>query len=68
MCHERYTLGGADPIGANETEYTKWCAEDSPASEALEDGTLTFDNIANKVPGTLKVGTEPAAGLVRPAA
>ena len=31
VCHERFTLGGADPIGANEDEFDNWCADDSPA-------------------------------------
>ena len=62
VCHERFTLGGADPIGANETEFNNWCAEDSPAWVALEDGSATFDDIDTKVPGAIKVGTEPAPG------
>ena len=62
VCHERFTLGGADPLGPNETEFNNWCAEDSPAWTALEDGTATLDNIDTKVPGAIKVGTEPAPG------
>ncbi len=62
VCHERYTLGGADPIGEYETEFNDWCAEDSPAWTSLEDGSATLDNIDTKVPGAIKVGTEPAAG------
>jgi cytochrome c553 len=62
VCHERFTLGGADPIGANETEFNNWCAEDSPAWTSLEDGSATFDNIDTKVTGAIKVGTEPAPG------
>jgi hypothetical protein len=62
VCHERFTLGGADPLGANETEFNDWCAEDSPAWTALEDGSATFDNIDTKVTGAIKVGTEPAPG------
>ena len=62
VCHELFTLGGADPIGANETEFNDWCAEDSPAWTALEDGSATFDNIDTKVTGAIKVGTEPAPG------
>jgi mono/diheme cytochrome c family protein len=62
VCHERFTLGGADPLGANETEFTNWCAEDSPAWTALEDGSATFEDIDTKVPGAIKVGTDPVAG------
>ncbi len=62
VCHERFTLGGADPAGANQKEYDNWCAPDSPAWTALEDGSATFDNIDTKVTGAIKVGTEPKAG------
>ena len=54
--------GGADPIGANQKEFDDWCAVDSPAWTALEDGSATFDDIDTKVPGAIKVGTEPAPG------
>jgi mono/diheme cytochrome c family protein len=62
VCHERYTLGGADLNGAYATEYANWCAPDAPAWLALEDGSATFDNIDTKVTGAIKVGKEPAAG------
>jgi mono/diheme cytochrome c family protein len=62
VCHERYTLGGADPAGAYQKEYENWCAPEAPAWLALEDGSATFDNIETKVPGALKVGTAPKAG------
>ncbi|MEO7369832.1 MAG: c-type cytochrome [Ilumatobacteraceae bacterium] len=62
VCHERFTLGGADPLGADQKEFNSWCAVDSPAWTALEDGSANFDNIDTKVPGAIKVGTEPAAG------
>ena len=62
VCHERYTLGGADPNGAYQKEFDNWCAADSPAWTALEDGSATFDNIDTKVTGAIKVGKEPKAG------
>lgn len=62
VCHERYTLGGADPAGTYQTEYDNWCAPDAPAWTALEDGSATFDNIDTKVTGAIKVGQEPAPG------
>jgi mono/diheme cytochrome c family protein len=62
VCHERYTLGGADPAGAYKTEYETWCAADAPAWLALEDGSATFDTIDTKVKGALAVGTAPKAG------
>ena len=62
VCHERYTLGGADPAGAYQKEFDNWCAADAPAWTALEDGSATFDNIDTKVTGAIKVGKEPKAG------
>ncbi len=62
VCHERYTLGGADLAGAYAKEYANWCAPDAPAWLALQDGSATFDNIDTKVTGAIKVGTAPAAG------
>jgi mono/diheme cytochrome c family protein len=62
VCHERFTLGGADLAGAYQKEYEDWCAPEAPAWLALEDGSATFENIETKVPGALKVGTVPKAG------
>ena len=62
VCHERFTLGGADQVGANQKEFDDWCSVDSPAWTALEDGSATFENIDTKVPGAIKVGTAPAPG------
>jgi mono/diheme cytochrome c family protein len=62
VCHERYTLGGADPNGAYQKEFENWCSVDSPAWKALEDGSATFENIDTKVPGAIKVGTQPVPG------
>lgn len=62
VCHERYTLGGADPTAAYLEEYEKWCSAEAPAWVGLEEGTLTFDNIADELEDTFVVGTVPAAG------
>lgn len=62
VCHERYTLGGADPTGDYLDEYEKWCSPEAPAWTGLEDGSLTFDNIADELEGTFVVGVEPAPG------
>lgn len=62
VCHERYTLGGADPTGDQLDEYETWCSPEAAAWVGLEDGSLTFDNIADQIEGTIVVGTEPAAG------
>jgi len=62
VCHERFTLAGADQLGANQKEFDSWCSVDSPAWTALEDGSATFADIDTKVPGAIKVGTDPAPG------
>jgi mono/diheme cytochrome c family protein len=62
VCHERYTLSGADPAGDYLEEYEKWCSPEAPAWTGLEDGTLTFDNLADQLEGTFPVGTVPLAG------
>jgi mono/diheme cytochrome c family protein len=66
VCHERFTLGGADPTTDFLDEYEKWCSPEAPAWEGLESGELTFDNINEELDDTLVVGTEPAAGQPGP--
>ena len=39
VCHERYTVAGADPAGAYADEYAKWCAPDAEEFLAVEGGT-----------------------------
>lgn len=62
VCHERYTLGGADPTGEYLEEYEKWCSPEAPAWVGLEDGSLTFANIADELEDTFVVGTTPLEG------
>lgn len=62
VCHERYTLAGADPAGENAAEYEKWCSPDSAIFAGLEDGSITFDNVATEFDGTFVVGTRPRPG------
>jgi cytochrome c553 len=62
VCDERFTISGADATGSYQKEYASWCAPDAPAWLALEDGSATLDNIDTKVPGAIKVGTDPAPG------
>ncbi len=60
VCHERYDLGGADPASAQySAEFEKWCSDDSPIYAGLQDGSITFENVASKFPGVLEVGTKP---------
>ena len=43
VCHERYTLGGADPSeGPFAEEYARWCSEESPVFTALQSGEITM--------------------------
>jgi hypothetical protein len=47
VCHERYTLGGADQASDEYLEeFEIWCSEDSPMFAALESGT-TFAELAD---------------------
>jgi hypothetical protein len=63
VCHERYDLAGVDPEDPKwAAEYEKWCSEDSAIYAGLEDGSITFDNVAEKFPDTFTVGTVPRQG------
>ena len=43
VCHERYTLGGADPTSEEwADEYETWCSEDSPVFAELQAGTYDY--------------------------
>jgi mono/diheme cytochrome c family protein len=73
VCHERYTLGGADP--ANEEfidEYEAWCSPDAPVHNAIESGALDLiDDSSTRIEldGTdiviSAIGPEPTAGRGR---
>ena len=43
VCHERYTLGGADPTSEEwEEEFEHFCSEESPVFEALQAGEYSL--------------------------
>ena len=43
VCHERYTLGGADPTSEEwAEEYEEFCSEESPVFLALEAGEFSL--------------------------
>ncbi|HUS41228.1 MAG TPA: hypothetical protein VMY16_01045 [Ilumatobacteraceae bacterium] len=43
VCHERYTLGGADPTSEEYAEeYETWCSEESAVFAELEAGTYDY--------------------------
>ena len=60
VCHERYTLGGAEEIEGFEEEFEKWCSEESPLYEALESGEslLTLEEVDDTI---IPIG-QPAPG------
>ena len=64
VCHERYTLGGADS-GSEEfaDEYEHWCSEESEVFEALEGGaTLATLHESEVGEGIIPIGDAPAPG------
>ena len=61
VCHERYTLGGADPAGEYAEEYETWCSEESPIFADLEAGGLLAD-LDQRFEGIIPIGSEPAPG------
>ena len=67
VCHERYTLGGADPTSEEfEGEYEAWCSPESPIFEALEAGDL--DLTTGEMPEVLDADGNPIdVGVVGPA-
>jgi mono/diheme cytochrome c family protein len=43
VCHERYSLGGADPTSEEYAEeYETWCSEESPVFAELQAGTYDY--------------------------
>lgn len=66
VCHERYTVGGADPASeAWAPEYETWCSPESPIFLALESGASSFATIAADFSmlenPPAEVGTSPRA-------
>jgi len=71
ICHERYTLGGADPTSEEyASEYEAWCSGEAPVFEAVESGELDlltlegaeeFD-VNGETVTVVPVGPAPVAG------
>jgi mono/diheme cytochrome c family protein len=59
VCHERYTLSGADPVADFVEEYERWCSPESEAYAGLQQGTFTFENISEELDGAAPIGLEP---------
>jgi hypothetical protein len=62
VCHERYTLGGADPTAEYAEEFEQWCSEESEIFAGLEAGDVTLPTLEESVDGIIPIGTEPVAG------
>jgi mono/diheme cytochrome c family protein len=72
VCHERYTLGGADPTSEEyAAEYETWCSEESPVFAELEAGTYDFTSPEAPTMGEAEImpigpeaipGSPPSAG------
>jgi mono/diheme cytochrome c family protein len=57
VCHERYTLGGADPLSEEWLEeFETWCSPESEIFLALEEGAESFEELEG-------VGIEPRPAL-----
>lgn len=66
VCHERYTLGGADPTSEEYAEeYEAWCSEEAPIFAAVESGAFDLTSTdTNPVEGVEidPVGPAPIEG------
>jgi hypothetical protein len=71
ICHERYTLAGADPTSEEyETEFETWCSEESVLFEEVATGAvvLASDNAIEPVPvgesmiEVTRIGSAPIPG------
>lgn len=60
VCHERYTLGGADPAAAFAEEYEKWCSEESEIFADLEAGGDVL-TLADRFDDVMPIG-DPVEG------
>jgi mono/diheme cytochrome c family protein len=70
VCHERYTLGGADPASDEYVdEYENWCSEEAPTFVELEGGAtldelndLGLASAAGEPLDIIDIGDAPPAG------
>jgi mono/diheme cytochrome c family protein len=62
VCHERYTLGGADPTSDEwADEYETWCSEEAPAFVEAETGGFDYTSEMAEVGGVEIMPFGPAA-------
>ena len=63
VCHERYTLGGADPTSEDwAEEYETWCSADSEIFAGLQGGTFGLQDLEQSIEGIIPIGMGPAPG------
>jgi mono/diheme cytochrome c family protein len=66
VCHERYTLGGADPTSEEwAEEYETWCSEESPVFAAVQGGEYDYTSPDPRMFGDVEVmpvGPVPVPG------
>ena len=66
VCHERYTLAGADPTSEEfAEEFETWCSPESPVFEAVEAGEYDITSPEGETFGEVEVtpvGPEPVDG------
>jgi hypothetical protein len=63
VCHERYTLGGADPASSEYAEeFEQWCSEESEIFAGLENGDVELTTMEESVEDIIPVGTVPVPG------
>jgi hypothetical protein len=61
VCHERYTLGGADPAAEYVEEFETWCSEESEIFADLESGGA-LATLDERFDGIIPIGAEPVPG------
>jgi mono/diheme cytochrome c family protein len=63
VCHERYTLGGADPTSMEwAEEYETWCSAESPVFAAVQGGEYDYTSEESPFDNVMPVGPEAIPG------
>jgi mono/diheme cytochrome c family protein len=62
VCHERYTLGGADPTSEEwADEYESWCSEEAPVFASIESGEADYTAEESEIGGVEVIPVGPVA-------
>jgi mono/diheme cytochrome c family protein len=63
VCHERYTLGGADPTSAEwADEFERWCSQDSEIFQGLQSAQFGLRDMETVIDDIIPIGMEPVPG------